>query len=610
METNRYPILDGIDSLEDFRKVPDGQLPELASEIRSFMIENVSKTGGHLASSLGAVELILAMHRVFHSPEDRLLFDVGHQAYAHKILTGRRSRFHLLRQQDGISGFPKREESEHDRFDTGHATTSISAALGMARAMKLRGDPGCVAALIGDGAMTGGMAYEAMNDAGNSKLPLILILNDNGMSISQNVGSMHQVLTRMRISRGYVRFKRWIVRSLDSGAAGQWLTRHMFGFKTRIKNFLLPNQLFEEIGFTYFGPIDGHSIPQLIHYFERARDLRLPVVVHCITQKGKGYSFSEDDPEKFHGIAPFNVDTGLVESAISKSNSAVFADALLGMAGQDARICAISAAMPSGTGLKQFARKYPDRFFDVGIAEEHAVTMAAGLAAEGMRPVVAIYSTFLQRAFDQVLHDVCLMKLPVVLAIDRAGLVGDDGETHQGIYDPAMLCAMPNMTVYSPASQQELVQMLSLAVRRGEPAAVRYNRGSLMQMVSSKLVLPGKWEEICPVSGTTIIATGCMVSVCIPIARLYGTGLVNARTFKPLDEGMLERVRAGAERILVVEECTECLGSRIAALMPDRKVIRLHIPDRPVRQGTVEQQRQACGISPEDIARAVRGEDG
>ena len=602
----RYPLLDTIDGLEDFKAIPVEQLDQLARELREFVVEHVSKSGGHLASSLGTVEMIIAMHRVFDSPKDKIVFDVGHQAYVHKILTGRREAFGTLRQKDGISGFPKREESIHDLFNTGHATTSISAALGMARAMKLQGQEGTAVAVIGDGAMTGGMAFEAINDAGQSELPIVILLNDNDMSIAANVGVLHKQLNEMRISGWYMRLKRFIVRSLDSGRIGHWLTEHMFRFKNRVKNFLMPQRFFEQLGLIYLGPIDGHDINKLIHVMRRAKELKLPVLVHCVTQKGKGYAFSEQDPVKFHGVAPFSVDTGDVESVVNKSNSNVFCDALIALAQTDQRIVAITAAMPNGTGLTAFAKRFPDRFFDVGIAEEHAVTMAAGLAAGGMRPVVALYSTFLQRGFDQVLHDVCLMNLPVVIAVDRAGLVGEDGETHQGLYDSAMLSMMPNMTVYSPASQEELVRMLTLAISRGEPAAIRYNRGRLMHLLSVQPVKKGEWEDLEPISETTVIAPGDMVRMAIPVARELGAGLINARTVEPMDTAMLEQVKQAARRVVVIEDGVDCLGKAVAAYLQGVEVVRMHVPhERPVPQGTVAQQREMCGLTTEALRKAL-----
>lgn len=602
----RYPNLDTIDSLEDYRKVPEKELPALAEEIRQFMIENVAQIGGHLASSLGAVELVLAMHRVFSSPSDKLVFDVGHQAYAHKIITGRRGSFSTLRQKGGISGFPQREESVHDAFSAGHATTSISAALGMARAMKLRGESGVAVALIGDGALTGGMAFEALNDAGQANLPLVVVVNDNDMSISRNVGMLHRQLTNMRISKGYVRFKRALVRMLDTGPVGRVLSRHMLNLKNRIKNFLMPHLLFEEMGFVYLGPIDGHDVHELIRILNRAKDMRIPVIVHAVTVKGKGYDFSEQDPEKFHGIAPFCVDTGCVDAASEgKDNAHVFGETLCRLAESDPRIVAVTAAMRSGTGLSGFAERFPDRFFDVGIAEQHAVTMAAGMASGGLRPVVAIYSTFLQRGYDQLIHDVCLQKLPVIFAVDRAGLVGADGVTHQGVYDIAYLSQMPNMTVLSPATQQELVHMLELALTSDGPIAIRYNRGSLMQAVSEQPVAIACWEELLPIAQRTVIATGDMVELALPAARECGAGLVNARCLKPMDDAMLTRIANAAKRVVVVEDGVDAFGMSVAVRLPDCRVTRIHVPDRPIQHASVAEQRAECGMTVEAIRAAL-----
>ena len=611
MEQTATPILDKLYTPEDFRRLPDSELVPLAEELRGEILDTVSHNGGHLASSLGAVEIILALHRVFETPKDKIVFDVGHQAYAHKILTGRRGEFCTLRRKDGISGFPKREESEHDAFNTGHATTSISAALGMARAMRLKGEDGTAVAVIGDGALAGGMAFEALNDAGEAKVPLVIVLNDNDMSIAKNVGQLHRQLQNMRVSSWYVRLKRRIVRMLDSGVVGRFMTDKMFELKGRIKNMLLPHMLFEEMGFLYLGPIDGHDIEKLTYMFRRAKELRLPVIVHCITKKGRGYAYSEEDPVKFHGISAFCADTGLVDKVVNKTNSAVFCDMLLNLAARDERICAITAAMPDGTGLTQFREQYPNRFFDVGICEEHAVTMAAGMATQGMRPVVAIYSTFLQRAFDQVLHDVCLMNLPVVLCVDRAGLVGDDGETHQGVFDLAYLTILPNMTVYSPATQQELVRMLSDAIRRGKPAAIRYSRGSLMQMVSEVPIAPGKWELLRPLSDCVVIATGTAVQTAWRATEKTGVGLINARTLKPLDTAMLAEVARTAKRVIVMEEGVDCLGRLVAEELSGSAIPieRICVPDEPIRQASIAEQREYCGLTEEHL-REVIGESG
>lgn len=595
-----YPLLESINSIEDFLQLPDSALDALAGELRMRMIDVVQKNGGHLASSLGAVELIIAMHRVFDLPEDRMVFDVGHQAYAHKLLTGRNARFDTLRQEGGISGFPKRAESRSDAFDTGHASTSISAALGIARAKQLRGEPGMAVALIGDGALTGGMALEALNDAGESEAPLVVILNDNDMAIAESVGSLRRSLTNMRTSQGYLAFKRRLARLLDTGTVGRWLSRHMQSWKNRIKSLLLPHMLFEEMGFTYLGPIDGHNISELIRMLRRARKLQGPVLVHAVTRKGYGFAPAEQDPEKFHGVSP-----AAQCAAGRKSNSEVFGAAMMELAERDERVVAITAAMPRGTGLAGFAARFPSRFFDVGIAEQHAVTMAAGMAAGGLRPVVAIYSSFLQRGYDQLLHDVCLQRLPVVCALDRAGLVGEDGETHQGVYDIAYLSAMPGMAIYSPATQQELVCMLQMAVERGEPAAIRYNRGSLMQALTTEPVVFGRWETILPVADVTVVATGCMVELAMPVARETGAGLINARFLHALDEESLRLLRARAKRVITMEDGVVCFGERMKAELSPIPVTALGVPNEPIAQGTIAEQRARCNLTAQALRRAI-----
>lgn len=606
----QYPLLDTIDGLDQFRNIPEERLPELAAELRDFMVECVSKTGGHLASSLGAVELIMALHRVFSQPDDQIVFDVGHQTYAHKILTGRKEAFSRLRQSDGISGFPKRNESKLDAFDVGHSSTSISAALGLSRARKLSGIKGPVVALIGDGALTGGMAFEALNDAGHSKLPLIVVLNDNAMSISKNVGALNQYLSEMRASTRYQNFKLAVVRVLDTSAVGKWLSRHMERTKNRIKYFLLPNVMFEDMGFTYLGPIDGHDIKALERVFSRVKNTNRPVIIHAVTTKGKGYSYAEQAPEKYHGIGPFDPATGEPASKSGRmGNSEVFGQALTHLASADPRIVAVCAAMPIGTGLIPFQEAYPDRFFDVGIAEQHAVTMAAGMAAKGYRPVVAIYSTFLQRAFDQVLHDVCLQRLPVVFTVDRAGLIGEDGETHQGVYDIGYLSAMPGLTVYSPATKQELRHMLGLALCQDGPSAIRYPRTPLMEMASAQPVEPGVWEVLEPIGAITILATGRMVETALSIARERHVGLVNVRCIKPLDHSILARLRKEAKGVLTLEdEIVETgFGSRVAAHLTGSGVTvkRLGVMEAPVSQGTVQEQLSWCGLDAPGIERAL-----
>ena len=600
-----YPILHTLNTPEDLSTLPEEQLPALAEEIRGYMVDCVSKNGGHLAASLGAVELIIALHRVYTEEGDRLLFDVGHQAYAHKILTGRREAFATLRQEGGISGFPKREESPYDAFNTGHASTSISAALGMVRAKALLHEPGHVAAIIGDGALTGGLAYEALDDGGDSRLPLVVVLNDNEMSISRNVGAMSRSLSRLRASSGYNRLKRFVVRALETGAVGRRLSKRMEGFKNRIKRFVLQNTFFEEMGFTYLGPIDGHNIPQMISLLKEAKALERPVVVHVVTQKGKGYRFSERNPEKFHGIAPFSPETGAVAESKGPSCSQVFGETLLSLAEKDERIVAITAAMRDGTGLRPFFDRFPGRSFDVGIAEEHALTMAAGMAAEGLKPVAAIYSSFLQRAVDQLCHDICLQKLPVVIGVDRAGLVGQDGETHQGIYDPAILSAIPNLSVYAPATLSQLRDMVGLAVARGEPAAIRYCRGTLPQGEGEAPVAYGKWAVLRPETDVVIIAAGALVQEARSVAEELSCGLVEARFYKPLDYELLDALRRQGSKLVVAEENVAALSLYVAGYCPELMVKPLCLPDGAVAQATVDRQRTLGGIDRQTMKAAV-----
>ena len=599
-------LLDTINGIEDLKRLDESQLPALCEEIRSYMIETVSQTGGHLASSLGAVELIVALHYVFDSPYDKIVFDVGHQAYAHKILTGRKEAFKTLRTEGGLSGFPKRSESEHDVFNTGHASTAVSAALGFARAMRLKGEDGTAVALVGDGAMTGGLSFEAMDDAGNDKVPLIVVLNDNEMSIAKNVGALNNSFAAMRTGTAYLAFKHAVIRLLDMSKAGKWLGLHMERFKNRIKHFLLPNLPFEELGFTYIGPLDGHDVKKLIRYLRRVRELKKPVVVHTLTQKGRGYAFATEDPERFHGIAPFSVMTGKVTSERKRSCSEVFGNTLSELAKADPRIVAITAAMPSGTGLAAFCEAFPDRFFDVGIAEEHAITMAAAMAADGMRPVVAVYSSFLQRGYDELLHDVCLQNLPVVIALDRAGLVGEDGETHQGVYDPAFLATMPNLAVYSPATMSELKEMLALALRRSEPAVVRYNRGALAELNDLEPITFGQWSILEPIRRTTILATGTLLPLARWIAKKHDVGLVHMRFLQPLDEQMLAYFRENDIRLLVLEESIASVAPRVALACSPCRVRSMAIPNRPVEQGTIDRQRERYGFTEEGVTAVLK----
>lgn len=600
-----YKLLDRINSIEDLKKIDERHLPELCDELRAYMIETVTKTGGHLASSLGAVELIVAIHYVFKSPEDKVLFDVGHQAYAHKILTGRRESFQSLRREGGISGFPKREESIHDVFNTGHASTAVSGALGFARAMKLKGETGTAVALVGDGALTGGLSFEALDDIANDKLPVVIVLNDNEMSISKNVGGLTQYFASMRTGKLYNALKQGVVHALETSRFGKWLSRHLGRTKNRIKHFLIPNLPFEDLGFTYIGPIDGHDVRKLIRYLKRIRSMNKPIVLHTITQKGKGYPPAEKDPEFYHGISSAVSAQMARDCADSLTCSKVFGQTLCELGQKDGRIVAITAAMPAGTGLSSFAELFPDRFFDVGIAEEHAVTMAAALAAGGMRPVVAVYSSFLQRAYDQLLHDVCLQKLPVVVGVDRAGLVGEDGETHQGIYDPAFLMSMPNLVIYSPGSLNELREMLKMALEREEPAVIRYNRGTMQETLDDSRVAFGKWSVLRPVRHVTVFATGTMLPLAKKIAEENDLGLVHMRFLKPLDTEVLETCRREGTKILVIEENVAAIAKEISFYCDRNIVHSASIPDCPVTQGTVQQQRDRFGLNEQEITKKL-----
>ncbi len=601
-----YPILDTVNSIQDLKALPEQQLPALCEELRSFLIENVSKTGGHLASSLGTVELIVAMHYVFDSPEDKIVFDVGHQAYVHKILTGRKDVFSTLRQENGISGFPKHSESEHDSFDTGHASTAISAALGLARAMKQKGESGMAVALVGDGAMTGGLSFEALDDAGQEKIPLLVILNDNQMSISKNVGGINNSLTMMRTNRAYNAFKRWLNGILETSSLGKRLSRRMERFKNRIKQFFAPNLPFEEFGILYLGPIDGHDVCKVIKYLRRCRALNKPMILHAFTTKGKGYPFAVENPEKFHGIAPFEIMTGKVSPQRQKTCSELFGETMVRLAKDDPRIIAITAAMSAGTGLQPFQEAYPDRFYDVGIAEAHAVTMAAGLARGGLRPVVAVYSSFLQRAYDSLLHDVCLQKLPVVIGLDRAGLVGSDGETHQGMFDPAYLSTMPYLSVYAPSSQKELVSMLETALSREEPAVVRYPRGSLPDVPMKNPVVFGQWDVVEPMQNTVIVTHGTLLPLAQWIAKKNGVGLVNARFLQPMDTEMIDYFRTNHVRLLVLEENTVSLGEKLALAANPCRVRSIALPTEPIPHASVTRQREKYGFTEEHVTNVLK----
>ena len=554
-------ILEKINGVGDIKKVPKEEYPLLASELRRFIIDKVSVTGGHLASNLGVVELTMAMHIVFDLPKDKIIWDVGHQSYIHKLLTGRKDGFDTLRQYDGMSGFPKRHESECDVFDTGHSSTSISVGLGMANARDILKEDFNIISVIGDGALTGGMAFEAINNVSKYNGRFIMVLNDNKMSIAENNGGVSTVLNNIRVSQSYNGLKEGVVNSLSKLSNGEKIVGHLRKTKNEIKHMVLPNSIFDDMGIKYLGPIDGHDTDKLIKAFTIAKKSRKPIILHVVTQKGKGYRPAEKNPEKFHGIAPFEVKSGKTKSGKKETYTSVFSKKLIELAQKDERIVAITASMPEGTGLNFFAKYYPDRYFDVGIAEGHAVTFAAGLANGGLKPVVAIYSSFLQRGYDQILHDVCLQNLPVIFAVDRAGLVGADGETHQGIYDLSYLSIIPNLTVLAPKDGKELEDMLEYAVSLNKPVAIRYPRGEATKTFEeeSHAIEYGRSEVISQGSGIALISVGNMMDVAVSVReRLaslgYDSTLVNARFIKPFDRELIESLSKNHRLMVTMEE--------------------------------------------------------
>lgn len=568
-----YKLLDKYNNPKDIKKMSFDELDELGKEIRDFLIENVSRTGGHLASNLGVVELTLSLYKVFDLDIDKLVWDVGHQAYIHKILTGRKDKFNSLRQYNGLSGFPKRCESRYDVFETGHSSTSISAALGIARARDIKKEQFSVIPIIGDGALTGGMAFEALNDVGFRKTKMIIVLNDNQMSIANNVGGLSTYLSKLRLDPSYNKLKNDFNSTMTKTALGKGLVNSINKLKDSIKQFIVPGMLFEEMGIKYLGPIDGHNIRELSKVLSMAKNMEGPVLIHTITQKGRGYDFAEKNPNKFHGIGPFNCGNGEICVTSEETYSKAFGEELIKIAEKNKKVVAVTAAMPDGTGLRKFSKVYPDRFFDVGIAEQHAVTFSAGLANEGLKPVFAVYSTFLQRAYDQVLHDVCIQNLPVIFAIDRAGIVGEDGETHQGVFDLSYLNHIPNITIMAPKCIDELKIMLNWAVDQNFPIALRYPRGGDYKNINIK-ALPkidyGKWEIIDESGKLAIIATGKMVQhALIAKEKLKALGIeitvVNACFIKPLDYETLDYLAKNNYDIITLEDnvITGGLGSAV-----------------------------------------------
>ncbi len=616
-------MLKTINCPDDLKKLTMEQLPELAEEIRRFLLATLSKTGGHLASNLGCVELSIALHYCFNSPVDHIIWDVGHQAYTHKILTGRREQFPTQRQYKGLSGFPKRSESPHDAFGTGHSSTSISAGLGMAAAADLQGIDNRVISVIGDGSLTGGIAFEALNQAGHLHKNLIVILNDNEMSISKNVGAFGAFVSR-KLTGGYYRDlkKEMQVLLKNIPAIGSNILKFARKAENSLKGFLTPGMLFEALEFDYIGPIPGHDLPQLIEVMRNARTMEGPVLIHVMTTKGKGYAPAEATPDQFHGVGPFDPATGkgTAGKPAAASYTAVFGETLLRLAAEDERIVAITAAMPDGTGLTPFARAYPHRCFDVGIAEQHGLTFAAGLAAEGFRPVAAIYSTFVQRAYDQVFHDICLQKLPVSLMLDRAGLVGDDGPTHHGVFDLSYLRHLPELTVMAPKDENELRHMLKTAISSDRPIAMRYPRGAgygvPMDQELTTLTI-GKGEQLESGNDVAIVAIGSTVYPALDAARRLGergirATVVNARFVKPLDRELILEVALRTGNLVTVEEnaLQGGFGSAVLELLAEEGVYdvrlkRIGIPDRFIEQGSQSQLRKDLGLDGEGIAATV-----
>jgi 1-deoxy-D-xylulose-5-phosphate synthase len=618
-----YKLLETINSPADLKKLTEEELVSLAGEVRQFLLENVSVTGGHLASNLGCVELTLALHYIFNSPEDRIVWDVGHQAYTHKIITGRRERFHTQRQYHGISGFPKRSESPHDPFGAGHSSTSISAALGMAVGSDLKGDGNRAIAVIGDGSMTAGMAFEALNQAGHLRKNLVVILNDNEMSISKNVGAFSAFVSRKLTGSYYRELKKEMQGLLEHiPAIGGNILKFARRAENSLKGFLTPGALFEALGFEYIGPLQGHNIPQLVEVLRNVRSLEGPVLVHVMTTKGKGYPPAEENPDQFHGVGQFDIATGKVSGGKGgpRSYTAIFGDTLVRLAAEDEKIIAITAAMPDGTGLTPFAKAYPSRFFDVGIAEQHAMTFAAGLAAEGFRPVAAIYSSFTQRAYDQVFHDICLQKLPVTMALDRAGLVGDDGPTHHGVFDLSFLRHLPGMTLMAPKDENELQHMIRTAIYADKPIALRYPRGAGygIAMDQEPAILPlGQGERLMEGNDVSIIAIGSTVYPALEAAALLkgkgiGASVINARFVKPLDRDLIIGEARRTGHLITVEEnaLQGGFGSAVLELLEEEHVTgvnvkRIGIPDRFIEQGSQAQLRKDLGLDGAGIAAVV-----
>lgn len=616
-------MLEKINKPNDIHKIALADFPLLAEEIRQFLIESVSRTGGHLASNLGAVELTLALHNVLDLPQDRIIWDVGHQAYTHKILTGRKDGFAKLRQEGGMSGFPKRKESDCDAFDAGHSSNSISAGLGYVRARDLLGQNYRVVSVIGDGALTGGMAYEAMNNAAGLKTNFIIVLNDNNMSISKNVGGMSSYLSALRTAESYTGMKINVTKTLKKvPKIGPAIVDTMRKTKSSIKQLIIPGMLFENMGITYLGPVDGHNMRQMMRLFNEAKRVEGPVIVHVLTEKGRGYTPACVHPDRFHGTGPFDIKTGKSLSAKkSLTYTDVFSDTVTALGKEQKKLVCITAAMREGTGLKRFAKEFPDRFFDVGIAEEHAVTFAAGMAKAGLKPVFAVYSSFLQRAYDQVLHDVCAQNLPVVFAVDRAGLVGKDGATHQGIFDLSYLSSIPNLTVMAPKNKWELSDMLKFAIAAEEPVAIRYPRGEACDLWKDQRapIQKGCAEVLAEGTYAALFAIGSMVETAWQVRKKLAekgipTTVVNARFAMPLDKNCLRKLAESHPLLVTMEEnvASGGFGEHVAAFLEEEalhtKVLRIAIPDCFVEHGSVGELKKALGLDADSVTEKILAE--
>lgn len=612
-------LLDRINAVNDIKKIDPEDYPALAEEIRQFLIGHISKTGGHLDSNLGTVELTMALHLSFQLPEDKIIWDVGHQSYTHKLLTGRKDQFDNLRKFGGMSGFPKRKESNCDSFDTGHSSTSISAGLGLVKARDIQGQKNSVISVIGDGSLTGGMAYEALNNAAKLETNFIIVLNDNNMSISENVGGISKYLNNIRTANAYLDIKEGVYNTLKDIPRGDRIVEGIRKAKSGFKQLVVPGMFFEDMGITYLGPVDGHNIPAMLRMFQEAKRVRNTVIVHVITQKGKGFEPAERHPARFHGAEPFDTETGIPLNPRTTANyTDIFSTVMCKLGARNEKVVAITAAMPDGTGLKRFRNMYPDRFFDVGIAEEHAVTFAAGLAVGGLKPVVAIYSSFLQRAYDQIIHDVCIQNLPVVFAVDRAGIVGSDGETHQGIFDLSYLSSIPNMHVMAPKNKWELSDMMKYALSLDAPVAIRYPRGEAYAGLKEFRAPIESFhaEAIYLEKDVCLLAVGSMVKTAEEVRRLireagYGCSLINARFVKPIDEKAVEYAKKHHGITAAMEEnvASGGYGERVReyfdTLPGEGELLNFAIPDEYVEHGNVDLLKKEIGIDAASIAGAI-----